>query len=835
MLNSQLHICALIPTYNNAGTIVDVVRRVHQQMRDIIVVDDGCTDDTLARLSELDFPITIVSHQRNKGKGAALVSGFRKAKELGFDHTLTIDADGQHYPEDIPVLLHALDIHPNAIIVGSRQFADKNMSGKSKFANRFSNFWFRLQTTIHLPDTQTGMRIYPLHQLYGLRILTSRYEAELELLVFAAWHNVPLIPVPIRVYYPPKEQRVSHFRPAYDFTRISILNCFLCLGALLFGYVNMYWRTVLCFGYFGLTMLFVISPYTLIYFAIHGENPKSRERYRRKMQRLAKHYCFLLGGLHYTIDNPHNIQLGAHPSIIISNHQSHIDIMVLLAQTPKLAIMLKDYVWYNPIFHTVARKLDCFPLSLNDEAKEMLIRRVTEEGYSLMVFPEGTRTKTGEIGRFHRGAMYYAESLKLPIQPILMEGMTDYLSRKQFALKPNQVTVHILPEIPYNDASFGRNYKRRTKSLEQHYSALLHSNRCSVGILGAGVGGLFCGALLAKEGFNVTLLEQLPIYGGGLYSYERNGETWLTGMHILSGLQQDGAVSKILSKLDINADIVETILDNAPDNLIGEEEWNESHNGVYRFVGGSQKLADELALYITRHGGRILTSQRVTEIKMNGNTFGVHTQTSDFQFDKVISTLHPKQLLAMTELPLFRSIAKRRILATPETFGSFKTYIRLKPDALPYDTVTHFLPKQNLLIMTPCAVRGQQFARTIETVMSMDYSELASWRQNRKEHYAEYEKFKKRKEQETINGIEQIYPDIRKQMVDVFSSTSLTYRDDYLSPEGAMFGLSESVGSVRTRVNGFYLSGQNIFLHGLCGTVMTAQQTVRAICEDTEL
>ena len=82
--------------------------------------------------------------------------------------------------------------------------------------------------------------------------------------------------------------------------------------------------------------------------------------------------------------------------------------------------------------------------------------------------------------------------------------------------------------------------------------------------------------------------------------------------------------------------------------------------------------------------------------------------------------------------------------------------------------------------------------------------------------------------------ISTIYPGIEKQIVDMFSSTSLTFRDDYLSPEGAMFGMSESLGSVRTRVKGLYLSGQNIFLHGLCGVVMTAQQTVEAICEDYE-
>lgn len=800
-------------------------------MHDIIVVNDGCSDDTLSLLASLDFPITIISHTQNKGKGKALVSGFRKAIEMGFDYALTIDADGQHYPEDIPQLIRALEIHPNALIVGSRQFTDKNMSGKSKFANRFSNFWFRLQTTINLPDTQTGMRIYPLHHLYGLNILTSRYEAELELLVFAAWHNVQLIPVPIRVYYPPKELRISHFRPAYDFTRISILNCFLCVGAILFGYINMYWRTVICFGYFGLTMLFLATPWTILFFLFRGNTPKSRALYHTRVQRLAQHYCRWIVGLKYTIDNPLNIQIGEHPSIIVSNHQSHIDVMMLLSQSSKFVVIVKDYVWNNPVLHTIAKRMDCFPLSLPDDAKEMLIRRVTEEGYSILFFPEGTRTTSGEIGRFHRGAHYYSELLKLPIQPILLEGLCDYMTRKQFAIKPNNVVLHVLPEIPCLDTSFGTNYKRRTKSLEMHYDALMHMYHPSVGIIGAGVGGLFTGALLAQKGYQVTVLEQLPVFGGGLYSYERDGETWATGMHILSGMQTNGPVTQILESLGITADIVETTLDHNPSALIGEKEWEQSQHGVYRFVGGSQHLADGLALYITRHGGRILTSQRVHSITQEGKEFFVN---DTLRFDKIISTLHPKQLLRITDLPLFRNIAKNRILNTPDTFGSFKTYIRLRPDALPYDSVTHFMPEHNLLVMTPCSEHNQAYARTIETIMPLDYCELAPWHTDRKEHYDEYEEFKHRKEQEIIELIDTLYPNIRELIESIFSSTSLTYRDDYLSPEGAMYGMKESVGSVRTRVQGFYLSGQNIFLHGLCGVVMTAQQTVQALCDDFE-
>ena len=824
---SQRHICALIPTYNNAGTIIDVVRRVHQQMRDIIVVADGCTDDTLALLASIGFPITVVSYPVNKGKGAALVTGFRKALEMGFDYAVTIDADGQHYPEDIPLLLRAHDVHPDALIIGSRQFTDKNMSGKSKFANRFSNFWFHLQTTIKLPDTQTGFRLYPLHRLYGLGLLTSRYEAELELMVFAAWHNVPLVPVPVRVYYPPKEERVSHFVPARDFTRISILNCFLCLGAILFGYINMYWRTVLSFWYFGTVMLFIVNPYTWLFFALHGRNAASRARYHRFVQRMAAHFTRLIRGLRLTVHG----QVTEQQSVMIANHQSFIDIVVCLSLSDKMVMVVKDYVWNNPFLGVVARYLDCIPTSFSDEEREARIKRIMEEGYSLFVFPEGTRTTTGEIGRFHRGAFYYAELYHLPIQPLLIEGMTDYMGKRQFALKPTDVQVRVLPLIPTDDHTWGTTYKKRAKSMERHYDALLHNRKTEVGILGAGVSGLFCGALLAQRGYRVTLLEQLPVYGGGLYSYERNGETWATGMHILTGMEPDGAVTRVLDALGIQADVVPTTLDHSPATLIGEAEWTQSVNGVSRFVGGSQKLANDLALFIVRHGGRIITSERVNGITMRGERFAINNR---WTFDTVVSTLHPKQLLALTDIPWCRTVTRKRIEQTPETKGSFKTYIRLSSQAILYDSITHYIPDYQLLVMTPCAECNQTYARTIETVMPLDYKDLAPWHTNRKADYEAYEAFKRTKEQEVIRFIETIYPGIEQHIEDVFSSTSLTFRDDFLSPEGAMFGMSESVGSVRTRVTGLYLSGQNIFLHGLCGVVMTAQQTVEALCEDYE-
>lgn len=230
-------VCVIIPCYNNAGTVCDVAGRALAQGLPVIVVNDGSTDNSAAALAEAGLPIQLLTLPRNRGKGVALRTGLRHARSQGYSYAITLDADGQHYPEDIPLVLSAIDRHPGALIVGSRNLKADNMPGGNIFANRFSNFWFRVQTSRVLPDTQTGFRAYPLAKLPNLRLLTSRYEAELTLLVFSAWKGLELVPVDIRVCYP--EDRVSSFRPFRDFFRISVLNLLLCILALVYGYPRM--------------------------------------------------------------------------------------------------------------------------------------------------------------------------------------------------------------------------------------------------------------------------------------------------------------------------------------------------------------------------------------------------------------------------------------------------------------------------------------------------------------------------------------------------------------------------------------------------------------------
>lgn len=231
--------CIVIPTYNNEKTIKSVVESVLPYSQNVIVVNDGSTDSTTDILAQLQDKITLVSYAQNRGKGFALKTAFTEAKKHNYTYAITLDADGQHKATDLPLFAEAIAKHNDAFIIGSRQFDLPNMPAKNSFANKFSNFWFCLQTAHNLPDTQTGFRAYPLKKLNYKGPINNRYEAELEILVRSAWKNIPLFPIPIDVYYPPKEERVSHYRPTWDGVRISLLNTLLCLLAIVYGYPSM--------------------------------------------------------------------------------------------------------------------------------------------------------------------------------------------------------------------------------------------------------------------------------------------------------------------------------------------------------------------------------------------------------------------------------------------------------------------------------------------------------------------------------------------------------------------------------------------------------------------
>jgi glycosyltransferase involved in cell wall biosynthesis len=232
-------ICVIIPTYNNGQTLMQVIDAVLEHLPSVIVVNDGSTDGISDVLKEYGGKIEVVEYAKNRGKGYALGCGFDRAEQMGYTHAITIDSDGQHSAGDIPQFVAAANENPDTLVVGNRNLTQHNMPRKSTFANRFSNFWFTLQTTRRLPDTQTGYRLYPLQKMKGMRPVTSRYEAELELLVRCAWRKIEIRSIPVRVFYAPKNERVTHFRPGIDFARISVLNTVFVLLAVVYGYPSM--------------------------------------------------------------------------------------------------------------------------------------------------------------------------------------------------------------------------------------------------------------------------------------------------------------------------------------------------------------------------------------------------------------------------------------------------------------------------------------------------------------------------------------------------------------------------------------------------------------------
>ncbi|WP_317898312.1 DUF2062 domain-containing protein [Aurantibacillus circumpalustris] len=221
----------IIPTYNNEKTLEKVIQDTLLYTNRIIVVNDGATDSTNQILDSFKNSIVRVNHPTNLGKGMALRNGFKKALELECDYAITIDSDGQHFPSDLESFLDKIEEQPGSLIIGARNMNSENVPGGSSFGNKFSNFWFRVETGIKLPDTQSGCRMYPVKKLEKINFFSPRFEFEIEVIVKAAWRSIPVISLPVKIFYAKGSERVSHFRPAKDFTRISILNTYFVILA----------------------------------------------------------------------------------------------------------------------------------------------------------------------------------------------------------------------------------------------------------------------------------------------------------------------------------------------------------------------------------------------------------------------------------------------------------------------------------------------------------------------------------------------------------------------------------------------------------------------------
>ena len=217
--------CA-VPVFNNGETVRKVVSECRAILPRVLVVDDGSTDaDLRSLLSDLD--VVVLKHDRNLGKGQAILTASRYVEEQGGEYMITIDADGQHLPVDINKFLPLLQDEKPGIIIGCRDFNTDNVPASSRFGRSFANFWLRVETGVVVGDCQSGFRAYPVQYINRLGFKGAHYDFEAEVLAKAAWAGLELKTVDIGVIYPKPEERVSSFRPFLDNLRLTGIHSML--------------------------------------------------------------------------------------------------------------------------------------------------------------------------------------------------------------------------------------------------------------------------------------------------------------------------------------------------------------------------------------------------------------------------------------------------------------------------------------------------------------------------------------------------------------------------------------------------------------------------------
>jgi len=201
--------------HNNAATVKDVAVGCRRHLANVLVVDDGSTDVDVAALFA-DTDVEVLTHEVNRGKGAALLSALSHVHEKGGRWMLCVDADGQHHPDDIPAFFQPMEESPESIIIGARDFSVPNVPDGSKFGRKFSNFWIKAECGAVVSDSQSGFRAYPVDYLSQMKFRGNRYDFEVEVLTKAVWAGLSLVEVPIGVFYAPKAERISHFHKFKD-------------------------------------------------------------------------------------------------------------------------------------------------------------------------------------------------------------------------------------------------------------------------------------------------------------------------------------------------------------------------------------------------------------------------------------------------------------------------------------------------------------------------------------------------------------------------------------------------------------------------------------------
>jgi glycosyltransferase involved in cell wall biosynthesis len=218
-MSRQLRTGAVIPAYNAAKTLTAVLAGVRRIVPDVVVVDDGSEDATAATAAA--GGADLLRHLANRGKGAAVRTGLQRLRDRGFERAVAIDADGQHLPEEIPKLLAESDRHPEAMVLAVREKAGQPIALLNRLANGMADWMTSQVAGRAFPDTQCGLRVYPLPATLLLGARGDRMEYDIEILILAARAGMEVRNVRTRVHYPPVAERESHYRAFEDTARIA--------------------------------------------------------------------------------------------------------------------------------------------------------------------------------------------------------------------------------------------------------------------------------------------------------------------------------------------------------------------------------------------------------------------------------------------------------------------------------------------------------------------------------------------------------------------------------------------------------------------------------------
>lgn len=234
--NSPIKLALVIPNYNHSAAIETTLNSLAQFNLPCYLIDDGSNDETrylLQALAEQHAWITLLQHPYNRGKGAAVMTGLRRAYRDGFSHVLQVDADGQHNLADIPAMISRAQAMPEALISGKPEYDESVPKGRL-YGRYLTHFWVWIETlSFEIQDSMCGFRVYPLaatEQLLRQQALTERMDFDIEILVKLYWQGVKILFQPTKVIYP--ENGVSHFQGVADNVRITKLHTRLFFGML---------------------------------------------------------------------------------------------------------------------------------------------------------------------------------------------------------------------------------------------------------------------------------------------------------------------------------------------------------------------------------------------------------------------------------------------------------------------------------------------------------------------------------------------------------------------------------------------------------------------------